>query len=103
MTGSPNMRRLILGLLACLFVGAAAAAGAPPPVYPPAPRGPVVDHYFGTAVPDPYRWMEDVHDPALRKWVDAENRLVETSMAKNPLRPWIEKRLSEIWHFASET
>jgi len=39
-----------------------AASGADDPtryVYPTAPRGPVVDDYFGTAVADPYRWLED--------------------------------------------
>ena len=39
--------------------------------YPSAPRDNTVDHYFGTAVPDPYRWMENSRDPALHKWVDA--------------------------------
>lgn len=74
-----------------------------PPAYPPAPRGKVIDHYFGTAVPDPYRWMENSQDPALHKWVDAENRLTAAYMAKNPIRPWIAKRLTEVWSLPSET
>jgi prolyl oligopeptidase len=73
------------------------------PAYPPAPRNNVVDHYFGTAVPDPYRWMENPHDPALHQWVDAENRLTADYMARNPIRPWIAKRLTQIWNLPSET
>ena len=90
--------------LAALALGLASVAyAAPPAVYPPARRDTVVDHYFGTAVPDPYRWMENSQDPALHKWVDAENRLTRAYMAKNPLRPWFAKRLSELWNVPSQT
>jgi prolyl oligopeptidase len=96
------MRRTRSALFACLLFGISGAASAPMLVYPPAPRGGVVDHYFGSAVPDPYRWMENSRDPVLRKWVDAENRLTDAYMAKNPIRAWIKNRLSELWNFASE-
>jgi prolyl oligopeptidase len=97
------MRRVVLGLVAGLALGLPAAADAAGVVYPPAARGLVVDHYFGTAVPDPYRWMENSQDPALHQWVDAENRLTETYMQENPLRPWLAKRLRELWNLPSQT
>ncbi|HEX4159374.1 MAG TPA: prolyl oligopeptidase family serine peptidase [Rhizomicrobium sp.] len=97
------MRRMSLALIASGIFGIACAAGAPQPAYPPVPRGPVVDNYFGTAVPDPYRWMENSQDPGLHTWVDAENRLTQSDMAKNPLRSWFAKRLTALWNFSSET
>lgn len=94
--------RVRVVLVACFLAGGAPAAGAPVPVYPPAPRGTVIDDYFGTAVADPYRWMENAHDPALHKWVDAENRLTSAYMAKNPFRSWMAKRLTQIWNFQND-
>ena len=34
--------------------------------YPSARRSDHRDDYFGTAVADPYRWMEDIDDPEVR-------------------------------------
>jgi prolyl oligopeptidase len=31
-----------------------------------------VDDYFGTAVPDPYRWLEDTDDPEVVAWLSAQ-------------------------------
>lgn len=98
-----TMQRVCLYLFLCFALGVACADGADRPAYPPARRDKVVDHYFGTAVPDPYRWMENSHDPELHKWVDAENRLTQAYMAKNPIRPWFAKRLTELWNVPSET
>jgi prolyl oligopeptidase len=97
------MYRTCVVLFACFLSSIAYAASAPAPAYPSASRGNVVDHYFGTAVPDPYRWMENSRDPVLRKWVDDENRLTQDYMAKIPIRPWIAKRLTELWNLPSQT
>src|ERR1700722_7457652 len=96
------MRRVCLVLIALFVLGNTGASETMSP-WPKARRGNTVDHYFGTAVPDPYRWMENSRDPALHKWVDDENRLTQTYMAKNPIRPWVAKRLTELWNIPTET
>ena len=42
--------------------------------YPASPRGDVVDTYFGTAVADPYRALEDLDAPQTRDWVNDKTR-----------------------------
>jgi hypothetical protein len=39
--------------------------------YPSARRADVIDDYFGSTVADPYRWMEDLNSPELKRWIDA--------------------------------
>jgi len=36
--------------------------------YPETPRKPVTDEYHGIPVEDPYRWLEDTKDPAVKAW-----------------------------------
>jgi prolyl oligopeptidase len=67
--------------------------------YPPAPRGPVVDDYFGTAVADPYRWMEDLDSEQTRAWVKAENALSLPYLAKLPERDAFHQRLTQLWNY----
>jgi len=43
--------------------------------YPRARKGGTSDDYFGTRVGDPYRWMEDLNSPELKRWIDAENAI----------------------------
>ena len=86
----------VLLALAAMHAGAGAAPAAAPD-YPAAPRGTQVDVYHGTAVPDPYRWMEDIDAPATRTWVDAEARLTRDYLAALPGRDRIGARLRRIW------
>ena len=34
----------------------------------------VSDNYFGTVIPDPYRWLEDDNAPEVIAWVKEENK-----------------------------
>jgi hypothetical protein len=45
-------------LFGCLLPPGTAAASSDYFVYPEAAREAVTDHYFGTKVSDPYRWIE---------------------------------------------
>ncbi|MDE2459875.1 MAG: S9 family peptidase [Gammaproteobacteria bacterium] len=98
------MKKLGLALLsASLFcAGMAAAQPVGKLAYPVAPRENTVDVYFGTRVPAPYQWMEDLENPALHKWVDAENAVTDAYLAKIPVRGWINQRLTELWNYPKE-
>ena len=100
------MRRTrVFALVVSGLLAVPAWAATPPhpgPQYPPARRDKTVDTYFGTKVPAPYRWMEDMASPALHKWVAAENRLTDEYLARIPVRGWIRTRLTKLWNYAKE-
>ncbi len=75
----------------------------PPLDYPSARRGDVVDDYSGTAVADPYRWMEDLDSPELRRWVDAQNALAFRYLDALPERDALKARITELWNNATVT
>jgi prolyl oligopeptidase len=66
--------------------------------YPAPVRGPVVDSYHGTEVPDPYRWME-TPSTELSAWVAAQNELSQPYLDAIPARETIRKRLTELWDY----
>ena len=91
-------------VLAALTVPALAQGTSPQQklAYPMARKGNAIDTYFGTRVPAPYQWMENLTDPRLRQWVKAENALTNAYLAKIPVRGWIDHRLTELWNYSRE-
>jgi prolyl oligopeptidase len=71
--------------------------------YPSAPHGDVVDDYVGTAVADPYRWMEDLTSPDLRRWIDAQNALTFGYLDALPARDALKTRIAELWNHPTVT
>lgn len=59
----------------------------------------ISDNYFGTIVPDPYRWLEDDNAPEVKEWVKNENKKTESFLSKIPFRKKIKNRLEEIWTY----
>jgi prolyl oligopeptidase len=68
---------MVLAAGAAFGLGNALAGAAPAPV---AEERPVVDDYFGTAVTDPYRWMETA-GPELQDYMKAENAVTQEALA----------------------
>ena len=99
------MKQLGLALLSTIsfWAGMAAAQPAGKLAYPVAPRANTVDVYFGTKVPVPYQWMENLESPKLHKWVDAENQITSDYLARIPVRGWINQQLTTLWNYAKET
>jgi prolyl oligopeptidase len=81
----------------------ASAASTSAFAYPTARKVEQVDDYFGTKVSDPYRWMEDVDSVELKTWVDAENELTQSYLARVPVRETMQNRLMELINFERYT
>jgi prolyl oligopeptidase len=64
--------------------------------YPSASKVDTVDTYFGTKVPDPYRWLENDTSSATAAWVEAENKITNSYLDQIPFRKELLKRLTEL-------
>jgi prolyl oligopeptidase len=62
-----------------------------------------VDDYHGTKIADPYRGLENADAPPTQKWVEQENQLTFSYLAKLPGHDAIRKRLTELWNFEKFT
>lgn len=71
--------------------------------YPAAPRGRVVDTYFGTRVADPYRWLESVNTPQTQAWIRAQNAFTTAYLQQFPLRDTLRARLTRLYDYPRTT
>jgi prolyl oligopeptidase len=71
-----------------------------PPTYPVTDTVNHVDDYFGTAIADPFRWLENDTSAQTAAWVKAQNAVTESYLANIPFRNNIQKRYTEIWDYA---
>ena len=67
--------------------------------YPVAKKVDTVNTYFGTAVPDPYRWLEDDRAADTKDWVKAENKVTQAYLSQIPYRDALHKRLEQLWNY----
>lgn len=67
--------------------------------YPVTRKGDVVDTYFGTKIPDPYRWLEDDRSEETAAWVKAENEVTFNYLSQIPFRAAIHARLEKLWNY----
>ncbi len=98
----PLLRALSVLAVAAPFVLTGCKSSTQKLNYPVAHRDNTVDTYFGTRVPAPYQWMENLSSPQLHQWVDAENKLTDNYLSRIPIRGWIDDRLTELWNFPKE-
>jgi prolyl oligopeptidase len=97
---STGHRLIPLSLALALTLMASPAFSDPPAFkYPEAPKGTQVDDYFGTKVPDPYRWLEDADSAQTKAWVEEENKLTFDYLRRIPSREHIEQRLTKLWNY----
>ncbi|MBS4700253.1 prolyl oligopeptidase family protein [Aeromonas media] len=70
--------------------------------YPATRQSEQVDHYFGQAVADPYRWLEDDRSPETEAWVKAQNAVTQEYLARITFRAAIKEKLASSWNYAKE-
>ena len=78
------------------------ALGQTPLQYPKTEKGNVVDTYFDTQVPDPYRWLEDDRSPETAAWVKAQNKVTFDYLDQIPFRDAIKTRMETLWNYEKE-
>jgi len=86
-------------LLAAILAGVPLVAQAPAIKYPQPHTANAADDYFGTKVADPYRWMEDLSSPELKKWIDQENAVTSKYLDALPVRDALKNRISTLWDY----
>lgn len=64
--------------------------------YPETKKVDTVDTYFGVAVPDPYRWLENDTTPETAAWVEAQNKVTFGYLDKIPYRDKLKKRIEQL-------
>jgi len=67
--------------------------------YPATKKIEVIDTYFGTAVADPYRWLEDDQAADTRAWVEAENEVTQKYLSQIPFHDKLHARLKQLWNY----
>ena len=63
----------------------------------------IKDDYFGTAVADPYRWLEDENSNETKNWVEAQNKVAFSYLENIPFRAAMKERMTEVWNFPKES
>ncbi|HEX8515893.1 MAG TPA: prolyl oligopeptidase family serine peptidase [Bacteroidia bacterium] len=91
---------LLLSILAACSSNNEPSKEAGKMTYPTTRKTDSADTYFGTTIPDPYRWLEDDKSAETGEWVKAQNKVTFDYLSNIPYRNKIKDRLTKIWNFA---
>lgn len=69
---------------------------------PPAPSEPVVDTLHGVRVEDPFRNLENLRDPRIRAWLEAQAAYGEAQLARIDGREALARRIAELSRSAGD-
>lgn len=67
--------------------------------YPVTRKAEQADTYHGTAVADPYRWLEDDNSAETKAWVTAQNAVTDQFLAAMPQRQPARRIYTELYNF----
>jgi prolyl oligopeptidase len=95
------MARSIVAAALAVVVSAAGCSSPEPPkmTYPTTKKVEHVDTYHGTAVPDPYRWLEDDTSAETAAWVEAQNKVTFAHLETIPFRARLTDRLEQLFNY----
>ncbi|AQG81748.1 prolyl oligopeptidase family serine peptidase [Spirosoma montaniterrae] len=94
------MRRINSIQLLCMLSSSVALGQASQSLsYPATQKADQVDTYHGTAVADPYRWLEDDRSAETAEWVKAQNKVTFDYLEKIPYRKQLQTRLEQIFNY----
>lgn len=96
------MKKPILCIVALILLAACQTETKREPIavtYPTTQKVDTVDTYFGTDVPDPYRWLEDDRSEETESWVAAQNKTTFGYLENIPFRNDIKNRLEKLWNY----
>lgn len=95
------MKRLLIGTATLIFVACTTETKREPIAvnYPSTAKVDTVDTYFGTEVPDPFRWLEDDMSQQTEAWVKEQNQITFGYFDKIPFREDLKNRLEKLWNY----
>ncbi|MEQ9466298.1 MAG: prolyl oligopeptidase family serine peptidase [Ekhidna sp.] len=67
--------------------------------YPETKKVDTTDVYFGTEVPDPYRWLEDDTSDETAQWVQAQNQVTNSYLSNIDFRDEVKARLTALENY----
>lgn len=88
--------RLVFFLLLMLISSCTKKA---PIMYPETKKEVVVDTFFGQAVEDPFRWLEDDRAAQTEDWVTRQNAVTFGYLDNIPLKKELEASLTKLWNY----
>src|SRR5699024_9617406 len=87
----------IIILLPAIIIGCAQKQSSTADItYPETKKVDTVDTYFGTKVPDPYRWLEDDNAEDTKAWVKAQNKVTNSYLSEIPFRSGIKAKVEDL-------
>ncbi len=89
-------KKLLILPVAGMVMAANGQTAQPQLTYPETAKTDVVDTYFGTSVPDPYRWLENDTSAQTAAWVAAQNKVTGEYLSKIPFRSALLRRLTAV-------
>ena len=94
------MRPYLALILAALITSCAKKS---PMIYPDTKKEIVIDSFFGQAVEDPYRWLEDDRSAETEDWVKRQNTVTFDYLDKIDYRDKLKETLTKLWNYEKQS